>query len=186
MINAAIVIQRRMRGILARKRTRARKRQLEVLKVDANGEGSVMHRLEVRAAIKIQARARGMLQRKRMREKALLEQGAKVEDKVKPAGEKPDPKSSKSKKAAEEESHVAKGKSAPKASAKPAVGKDQKKPHADGKVAAPDNGGAAAPAPAAQNLTEQATPGHRLRRHVGGMTGGGGCRARAFARERGA
>jgi myosin heavy subunit len=146
MINAAIVIQRRMRGILARKRTRARKRQLEVLKVDANGEGSVMHRLEVRAAIKIQARARGMLQRKRMREKALLEQGAKVEDKVKPAGEKPDPKSSKSKKAAEEESHVAKGKSAPKASAKPAVGKDQKKPHADGKVAAPDNGGAAAPA----------------------------------------
>jgi hypothetical protein len=146
MINAAIVIQRRMRGILARKRTRARRRQLEVLKVDANGEGSIMHRLEVRAAIKIQARARGMLQRKRMREKAVLEQGAKVEDKVKPAGEKSDPKSSKSKKAAEEESHVAKGKSVPKASAKPAVGKDQKKPNADGKVAAPDNGAAATPA----------------------------------------
>ena len=153
MINAAIVIQRRMRGILARKRARARKRQLEVLKVGP-GEGSIVHRLEVRAATKIQARARGMLQRKRLREKAALEQGAAAKDKGKPSGEKSDPKSLKSKKAAEVESPGAKGKNA-KAPAKAAGGKDSKQQQpADGKAAAVASAAAAA-APKEQPVNEQ-------------------------------
>jgi len=158
MINAAIVIQRRMRGILARKRARARKHQLEVLKVGP-GEGSILHRLEVRAATKIQARARGMLQRKRLREKAALEQGEAAKDKGKPSGEKPDPKSLKTKKAAAEvESPGAKGKNA-KAPAKAAGGKDPKQQPADGKVAdgkaADGKAAAAAVAPKDQPLNEQ-------------------------------
>ena len=149
LINAAIVIQRRMRGILARKRARARKRQLEVLKVEATGEGSVLQRLEVRAAIKIQARARGMLQRKRMREKArALEPGAPQEDKGERPGEKSDVKALKSKSAVGGDSPVASGKNA-KAAAKPTAGKDQKKLPADGKAAVVPSAAAAAAAAAA-------------------------------------
>jgi myosin heavy subunit len=155
MINAAIVIQRRMRGILARKRARARKHQLEVLRVDASGEGSILQRLEVRAAIKIQARARGMLQRKRMREKAALEKGAEVQDKVDPPGEKSDPKSLKvKKKAPEAESsgaNVKNAKAPNKAAA--AAGKDQKKLPADGKAGGGAN--AAVVAPVKDALDEQ-------------------------------
>lgn len=146
MINAAIVIQRRMRGILARKRARARRRQLEVLKVEATGEGSVLQRLEVRAAIKIQARARGMLQRKRTREKALaLEPGAPQDGKGKQPGEKSDVKSLKSKSAVGGDSPVASGKNA-KAASKPTAAKDQKKLPVDGKAAVVPSAAAAAPA----------------------------------------
>jgi hypothetical protein len=135
MLNAAIVIQRRMRGILARKRTRARRRQLEVLKVDPVGEGSIMQRLEVRAAIKIQARARGMLQRKRLREKAALDAGAAPVGQSKTSGEKSEPKSSNTKKAAGGDAPAGNVKNA-KPPVKSLAVKDQKKLPADGKAAA--------------------------------------------------
>jgi hypothetical protein len=154
MLNAAIVIQRRMRGILARKRTRARRRQLEVLKVDPAGEGSIMHRLEVRAAIKIQARARGMLQRKRLREKAAQDAGAAALGPDQSSGEKSEPKSSKSKKTAEVDAPAANAKNA-KAPVKSLAVKDQKKLPVDGKAAAAAAAAAASAVAAKDVLDEQ-------------------------------